>query len=600
MAKSLDILALFEGHIAAGADLIAGVAGLGAGRVLGVNELGIVAESGNGLLSGEDLLADRADSALGHAGLGAGGSLCLNVNGGVIDHLGLLAGLHDLAAELADDIAGVAFLCAGCFLDVCKLIGCDVLVYLGDRCSYIFAVLHLICAADGALADAQSGMIAGCGNESIGLKFASCAGSLDNDRLIRIALNFFAAGVCADLVVNICIAVFVAVDCLTLGRDKVMTRCLYGAACSGLNLALIVDPAIGRIFTVLGAGGGFCIVTIPAAYAADVVCAGVIAVLALNSVGLAVAVALGELALLAGNNVPIMGDGFALIIGAFTFALAVGADLIAGIAGIKSHAIFNKHILTGLFIKSICHAIDGSDMGCCLRGLKFGSVRKLHFLGDRYKQSLIVSGVNSRKHGIDLADASLKRSLGAEVCSVHIFDRLICVLNKLGITAVLAEDIAPAVLNAGRLLINSEVIIIVRKRSFCLPCRLLACLCCKLLHGECLAALLAIADCQTKLAAGCLLCDKKLVRFAFSAFSPACNKAVDSYINDLSTSTANLCRNAGDLIFNVHRDDDDGFSVLMLTLRRRLLRQYSGSRQQGRDHENRHQHADKSLFHVSS
>ena len=173
MAKSLDILALFEGHIAAGADLIAGVAGLGAGRVLGVNELGIVAESGNGLLSGEDLLADRADSALGHAGLGAGGSLCLNVNGGVIDHLGLLAGLHDFAAELADDIAGVAFLCAGCFLDVCELVGCDVLGLLSGSIVFnavsiaerLIVIYKLILAALGALIDRNTGVVAVCGNE---------------------------------------------------------------------------------------------------------------------------------------------------------------------------------------------------------------------------------------------------------------------------------------------------------------------------------------------------------------------------------------------------------------------------------------------------
>ena len=169
MVKSLDILALFEGHIAAGADLIAGVAGLGAGRVLGVNELGIVAESGNGLLSGEDLLADRADSSLGHAGLGAGGSLCLNVNGGVIDHLGLLAGLHDLAAELADDIAGVAFLCAGCFLDVCELVGCGVLGFLTGNLGDICTVLLLVIAAFCTLADSKTIVIASCRNKRIGL-----------------------------------------------------------------------------------------------------------------------------------------------------------------------------------------------------------------------------------------------------------------------------------------------------------------------------------------------------------------------------------------------------------------------------------------------
>ena len=192
MAKSLDILALFEGHIAAGADLIAGVAGLGAGRVLGVNELGIVAESGNGLLSGEDLLADRADSALGHAGLGAGGSLCLNVNGGVIDHLGLLAGLHDFAAELADDIAGVAFLCAGCFLDVCELVGFDVLGLLCGLISVLAVILKFIriAAGLGALFDCKTCLIASCGNN---LYFDKMVATFRNDRACGIfgAFNDF-------------------------------------------------------------------------------------------------------------------------------------------------------------------------------------------------------------------------------------------------------------------------------------------------------------------------------------------------------------------------------------------------------------------------
>ena len=235
MVKSLDILALFEGHIAAGADLIAGVAGLGAGRVLGVNELGIVAESGNGLLSGEDLLADRADSALGHAGLGAGGSLCLNVNGGVIDHLGLLAGLHDLAAELADDIAGVAFLCAGCFLDVCELVGCDVLGLLSGNIVFnavsiaerLIVVYKLILVALGALLDRDAGMVAGCGNE-LGL-FILVAGSSYN--------LILGACISNDLTANAAYLLF-CIDASIFSTGRVHNVCCARSMIFSLNHAI--------------------------------------------------------------------------------------------------------------------------------------------------------------------------------------------------------------------------------------------------------------------------------------------------------------------------------------------------------------------------
>ena len=145
-----------------------------------------MAECGNGLLSAQDGAADLADSALGNAGLGAGGSLCLNVHGGVIDHLGLLAGLHDLAAELADDIAGIAFLCAGCFLDVCELVGYDVLGLLSGNIVFnavsiaerLIVVYKLILAALGALIDRNTGVVAVRGNE-LGLDIL-VAGSRDN------------------------------------------------------------------------------------------------------------------------------------------------------------------------------------------------------------------------------------------------------------------------------------------------------------------------------------------------------------------------------------------------------------------------------------
>ena len=75
MTQSGDDLALLHGDAAGLADLIAGVAVLGAGRLLGTNDLGVVAGGLDDLALGDDLAAGLADHVAGVAILGAGGSL---------------------------------------------------------------------------------------------------------------------------------------------------------------------------------------------------------------------------------------------------------------------------------------------------------------------------------------------------------------------------------------------------------------------------------------------------------------------------------------------------------------------------------------------
>ena len=75
MTQSGDDLALLHNLAADGADFIAGVAVLGAGRLLGTNDLGVVAGGGDDLTLGDDLAAGLADHVAGVAILGAGGGL---------------------------------------------------------------------------------------------------------------------------------------------------------------------------------------------------------------------------------------------------------------------------------------------------------------------------------------------------------------------------------------------------------------------------------------------------------------------------------------------------------------------------------------------
>ena len=72
MAGGFDSLALLHGLAADSADLVAGVAVLGAACSLVIFKLGLVAESRNGFLLYDDLIAGRAVLALCKSGRGAG------------------------------------------------------------------------------------------------------------------------------------------------------------------------------------------------------------------------------------------------------------------------------------------------------------------------------------------------------------------------------------------------------------------------------------------------------------------------------------------------------------------------------------------------
>ena len=92
MAECRNLSALLDGLAANGADLVAGVAGFGAGCCLCVLNFGLVTQSRN-----------------------------------------FLALLQGLAAPLANLIAGVTSLSAGSLNNVCKLISCNVVDLCGNR-----------------------------------------------------------------------------------------------------------------------------------------------------------------------------------------------------------------------------------------------------------------------------------------------------------------------------------------------------------------------------------------------------------------------------------------------------------------------------------
>ena len=113
MTQSGDNLALLHDLLADGADLIAGIAILGAGGGFSAHQFGLVTQSGDNLALLHDLLAHGADLVAGVAVLGAGGSLGTNDLGVVAGGGDDLALLHGDAADLADLIAGIAVLGAG-------------------------------------------------------------------------------------------------------------------------------------------------------------------------------------------------------------------------------------------------------------------------------------------------------------------------------------------------------------------------------------------------------------------------------------------------------------------------------------------------------
>ena len=289
MAESLDFGALFDGLLADGADLIAGVAGLEAGRFLRVHKLGLVAECGNGLLSAQDGAADLADSALGNAGLGAGGSLCLNVHGGVLDHGDLFAFLHDDAAELADLIAGVADFGAGRFLDIGKLVGSSVCYhrcYFNIQCAIL--IQHLFAAELAALVG-QTLMLAGGFVERIE-HIIVLAGSCDGDSLGYIAGSLMAAS--ALFVVNVLKAVCKASCFFALNENIIVAKSFFFCAFFGFYVACgLISPVYCCSNARFFAGSRLCILTIPSiihTHCANGFAALVVASVALYNIGLTI------------------------------------------------------------------------------------------------------------------------------------------------------------------------------------------------------------------------------------------------------------------------------------------------------------------------
>ena len=178
-------------------------------------------------------------------------------------------------------------------------------------------------------------------------------------------------------------------------------------------------------------------------------------------------------------------------------------------------------------------------------------------------------------------------------------NRICRICYKLRIAAVFAGNIAPAVLGAGGLNFNRELVIDVLESGFDLVIGRLAVLACKLLGLDLLAAVGAVAHGQAELAAADLLYLDNLARVMAALKQPAVLlELLNCNLGYLAAAITDRSHNAGNLSLGIQFRYGDGLSIRMLAF---IFRSKDGgSGQQGRDHENGHQHTDKSLFHVSS
>lgn len=127
----------------------------------------LVAECGDHFALLYGLVANGADLVAGVAGFGAGSSLCVLNLGLVAECRDFFASLEELAAPLADGVAGVASLSAGCVLCALQLISCNV-GNSRNNINHRSATGSSILATNSAVLNAQA--IAGAGglNDNLG------------------------------------------------------------------------------------------------------------------------------------------------------------------------------------------------------------------------------------------------------------------------------------------------------------------------------------------------------------------------------------------------------------------------------------------------
>ena len=318
---------------------------------------------------------------------------------------------------------------------------------------------------------------------------------------------------CADLIVNIDIAVLVAINRLTRCSNKIMSGCRPYIAILMLDLAVAVSPVIGSIITRLCASWIFCrALIVPAIYTVNISTACVVAIFALDNISLTIAVIFGESTVTFFGNTPIVSNRFTYYIRIF----AVGADLIACVSSMEVRRVIICYIFAGCRIKHICFAIYSGYMGSFFSRLEHLAVRCFHRLCNSYEHGLIlVFGVYCGKHCIYFADASFKVFNAVKIISLDKFNGCFCACNKLRIAAELAGNISPTVFGADGLNFNTEVIINVVKSSI-----YFICLISKFFDRKSLAALLAVAYGKTFVAAACSLNDHGLAGLALPALVP--------------------------------------------------------------------------------
>ena len=201
---------------------------------------------------------------------------------------------------------------------------------------------------------------------------------------------------------------------------------------------------------------------------------------------------------------------------------AVGADHVSGIAFNKVCRVFSiNYIQAGFRIKLVSLAFNGCNMLCFLRRIKSNwiaiNVVCRCRLSDGNKQfSIAVIGISRLKHLIDCANTICIRScIAVKVGKLQQFSCRLLTLEVSCIAAKLAYSIAGAGLSAGGSLFDVELTIDVLKCFFDLIGAVA-----KILIGERLTALLAVAYGKTFVAAACSLDDHGLADLALPALVP--------------------------------------------------------------------------------
>lgn len=585
----------------------------------------LVAECGYHFALLYGLVANGADLVAGVAGFGAGSSLCV-LNLGLVAECGdLFASLEELAAPLADGVAGVASLSAGCVLNVCKISCCSV-----GKCLYDEIRICQICAANGASLYRQAVGGASCGNEffnnivvTLGDGLVNICVALSLLALYGLAISVFPS-VGADIVVVILLTILGASCRNVCCRNKVVVEllndfCLLGDSPAsigvGPNLLSLTFCATGSCNSRLSPSctNFSYLVEINVLIERKYIAAEVLfADAAINTVGLAVV--LNALCV----NIRIVSNVFfsnaqctfsfvsfeervkrcalndATVINVcYASCFAIGAVRIAFMASGATSAI-NISVIPN----NACSAIYKLNFVCIQRGTQAANSS---IVMSRLRCCMILNStifiVYVLLRSYECILVCVTRIDRCELCidSIHLCSadlnvlvlgkkRYCCIytLNENRVLAVVANSVAPAFIDAGRLYNDGEIAVNMLKFFFDFQA-----------VGLLSTAVYAVSKSDANLLAGSLLKLNSLPLVVALVYCGLLCKG--SYcFQILFASVAINDIDAGLLCSCVYFDADNFGDLMCISVSASCQ---SGSRNQRCDHENSHQHAQQSLFH---